>query len=350
LGRLTVFCPVFCLVFGMIFGMVWALSFAAAAVAAERPPSLSLPLDCGGAIACTVQRYVDRQAGPEARDYRCGDLVGDAHKGTDFRLDDLRQMQKGVRVRAAAAGVVAGRRDDFPEHRIEDFDPARVKGRECGNGVVLDHGGGWTTQYCHLRRYSIPVVKGQRVNAGEALGLIGLSGETTFPHVHFSLRHQGRIVDPFSGVVVDDQAECGQTGLSLWTEAARKALPYRASGVIRAGFAGAVPTAGQIRAGDHAGATLPAGIAKLVFWVRIYGLQAGDIEEFVIDAPGGKRLLAHRGKPLAEGKIIWFSYVGKPLKSASWPRGGYRGSYRLWRMVKGKRTPVVQVERRLTLE
>jgi len=320
--------------------------------AGEGRPTLSLPLDCGADIPCIVQHYVDRDPGPDARDFKCGGLTYDGHKGTDFRLTDLKQMEKGVAVRASAPGVVVGLRNDFPEHRIEDFDRARVKGRECGNGVVLDHGNDWTTQYCHMRRGSISVAKGQRLNAGEKIGLIGLSGETTFPHVHLSVRHRGRPVDPYTvGANVVEAGQCGQAGDGLWTAAARKAAPYRAAGVIRAGFSDEMPTLKTIREGRYNEDVLAATISKLIFWVQIFGLQAGDVEEYVIVGPGRKRLVSYRRKPAAKSHPVWFGAAGKPLKSRpAWPTGVYRAVYRLRRTVNGNATTIVEFERRLTLE
>ena len=63
--------------------------------------------------------------------------------------------------------------------------------RNCGNGVVIRHADGWETQYCHLRRGSVQVAEGDRVEAGEPLGLVGMSGEANFPHVHLSVRRDG---------------------------------------------------------------------------------------------------------------------------------------------------------------
>ena len=323
---------------------------ALSAQAAETPPALSLPLDCGGEIPCLVQHYVDQRNGSEFQDFRCGPLTYDGHKGSDFRLTDLKQMQKGVDVRAAAAGVVLRLRNEVPDHGIEYFRPESVKGFECGNGVLLDHGDDWTTQYCHMRRGSITVRPGQRLNAGEKLGLIGLSGESTFPHVHFALRHGKAVVDPFSGAEVGDNDRCARTGPGLWTAAARKALPYRASGVIRAGFAAEAPTLSNVRRGQYHERVLPATSSKLIFWVQIFGLQAGDTEEFVVDGPTRNRLIAYRRKPAPKPKIVWFSYAGKPLKGRkTWPPGLYRGSYRLRRTVGGKATTVFQTESLVTL-
>lgn len=56
-----------------------------------------------------------------------------------------------------------------------------------GNHVILDHGDGVYSAYAHLRRGSALVRPGQRVTAGEPLGEVGNSGNTTEPHLHFQL-------------------------------------------------------------------------------------------------------------------------------------------------------------------
>ena len=48
------------------------------------------------------------------------------------------------------------------------------------------------------RRHSVRVRPGQTVSAGTPLGRVGLSGATVFPHLHFTVRHKGAIIDPFA--------------------------------------------------------------------------------------------------------------------------------------------------------
>jgi murein DD-endopeptidase MepM/ murein hydrolase activator NlpD len=60
--------------------------------------------------------------------------------------------------------------------------------------VAIDHGGGWETRYAHLSR--IDVVEGERLRQGSILGLVGSTGASTGPHLHFEIRHEGRALDP----------------------------------------------------------------------------------------------------------------------------------------------------------
>jgi len=62
--------------------------------------------------------------------------------------------------------------------------------------VAVDHGDGWETRYAHLSR--IDVAPGQRVAQGSVVGLVGSTGASTGPHLHFEIRHQGRALDPLT--------------------------------------------------------------------------------------------------------------------------------------------------------
>ena len=169
-----------------------------AAVAGQNPPMLSLPIACNLGKDCFIQQYVDVDPGDSAKDYRCGTAVYDGHKGTDFRLLSVKAAEANVVVLAAAAGRVKAARDGMADRLTgSKQDIARLQRRDCGNGVVLDHGGGWETQYCHLKRGSIKVREGQSVTSGTPLGFVGYSGNAAFAHVHLSVRQGGRIVDPF---------------------------------------------------------------------------------------------------------------------------------------------------------
>jgi murein DD-endopeptidase MepM/ murein hydrolase activator NlpD len=63
-----------------------------------------------------------------------------------------------------------------------------------GNLVVIDHGNGFATAYAHQSR--ILVVPGQRVAAGQRIGLVGSTGAATGPHLHFETLVNGEPVDP----------------------------------------------------------------------------------------------------------------------------------------------------------
>ena len=71
-----------------------------------------------------------------------------------------------------------------------------VAGPKSGYGyaVMIDHGLGWVTLYGHLDRVDVSV--GDRVRAGQRVGLSGNTGLSTAPHLHFEVRRFGRSRDP----------------------------------------------------------------------------------------------------------------------------------------------------------
>jgi murein DD-endopeptidase MepM/ murein hydrolase activator NlpD len=65
-----------------------------------------------------------------------------------------------------------------------------------GNMIMLDHGNGWQTLYAHLD--SVLVGCGQNVGQGDMIGLMGSTGNSTGPHLHFEMRLDGYFVNPHS--------------------------------------------------------------------------------------------------------------------------------------------------------
>lgn len=63
-----------------------------------------------------------------------------------------------------------------------------------GNTVILDHGFGYETVYAHL--YKSLVRKGQKVRRSDIIALVGNTGKSTGPHLHYEVRLNGRPVDP----------------------------------------------------------------------------------------------------------------------------------------------------------
>lgn len=98
---------------------------------------------------------------------------GDYHDGLDI------VAPRGTPVRAAASGTVLF---------------AGLEKNQFGNLVVVDHGDGWNTAYGFLSR--VTVKQGERVAAGERVGLVGDTGRARGNELHFEVRQDGAPIDP----------------------------------------------------------------------------------------------------------------------------------------------------------
>jgi len=301
-----------------------------AGAAAPGAPQLAFPLACKLGQTCEIQHYVDRDPGPGARDYRCGPQTYQAHNGVDIRLLDMAAQRRGAPVLAAAAGRVARLRDGVPDIAVNAPGAPPLNGQECGNGVVVDHGAGWETQYCHMARGSLRVKVGQQVAAGTALGNVGLSGATEYPHLHFTVRQAGKVVDPF-GPDVASPGDC-KAQPSLWTPETAALMSYKPAVVLNTGFSSAPVTMEALEAGAVPPAT-PAG-AALVAYARGIALHQGDKLELVLKDPKGAVLAQTLTPPLDRWKAQYFLYVGKKRPPGGWTPGVYVAENRVWRTGK----------------
>lgn len=299
-----------------------ALLFASlSGTAAAEAPRLSLPVDCTPGRTCWVVNYVDHDPGPGARDYHCGGLTYDGHKGTDIALRDLQEMASGVAVLAAAPGVVRGMRDGMPDRSIRDGSAEAIAGRECGNGVVIAHEGGLETQYCHMRQGSVAVKPGEVVSRGQRLGLVGLSGQTEFPHVHLSVRQGGAVIDPFLGA--EAPGACRPGTEQLWTPDAASALAYVPTAIYNAGFSAGPPDPADLRAGRR-DKPPTADAPALVLWADMFGVEGGDRITLKIIGPDGATVVENT-RTMDRRQARRFEYAGRKRPGSAWPAGLYRG-------------------------
>ena len=94
------------------------------------------------------------------------------HRGVDIR------GAKGSDVKATANGIV----------KIENYD------RGNGRYVLIDHGNGFITKYAHLKKSLVK--KGDTVERGQIIGLVGSTGRSTGPHVHYEIHYNDKILNP----------------------------------------------------------------------------------------------------------------------------------------------------------
>jgi murein DD-endopeptidase MepM/ murein hydrolase activator NlpD len=116
-------------------------------------------------------------------------IAGRRASGYGMRTDPINGTQSnhpgvdlaaptGTPVAAAAAG------------KVSHAGPAGT----YGNLVIVKHDNGFETRYAHLSEVDVKV--GDSVTPGELVGKVGTTGRSTGPHLHFEVRHDGKVLDP----------------------------------------------------------------------------------------------------------------------------------------------------------
>ena len=128
-----------------------------------------------GASVTTLRRRVPAKKGSAKSTVIRTIKVPGYHLGVDMTAP------KGTDVHAVGDAKVgfAGRRGAF------------------GNLIILDHGRGYQTYYAHLSKIQKGVKAGVRIARGDVIGLVGSTGRSTAPHLHFETRRDARYLDPF---------------------------------------------------------------------------------------------------------------------------------------------------------
>jgi hypothetical protein len=291
-----------------------------AGLAAAQAPQLELPLRCAPGRDCWIVNYVDADPGPGVRDFACGRQTYDGHNGTDFAIRDLKAMQEGVPVLAAAAGVVRGVRDGEPDVNVRERGRASVKDRECGNAVRVEHAGGLQTLYCHMRKGSVAVKQGDAVSAGTVLGMVGMSGLAEIPHLHFTVLAARKAIDPFVGHS-RPASGCGAGEAPLWRKEVGAALAYRRGSLYNYGVASEAPKWARAKAGDYRARRLSASEPVLALWVEAFSVAPGDALEIELNGPDGQRVLAQRFG-FERTQVQVFRSLARRVEGG-WPRGKY---------------------------
>ncbi len=136
---------------------------------------------------------VDLDPAGGIRDPWCGGRTYDGHTGEDVVIRSFREQRIGVPVFAALDGQVRevqeGNKDTSYGDQTLPWD----------NHVIVDAGHGQLQVYGHLRRGSVTVKRGDWVVAGQQLGLTGSSGNSSWPHLHFTTMRDFAPVDPWPG-------------------------------------------------------------------------------------------------------------------------------------------------------
>ncbi len=95
------------------------------------------------------------------------------HEGVDLR------GRRGDKIYATADGVVT----------------RALRNGGYGNFITIDHGNGYKTSFAHMKKYLVK--RGQKVKRGQVIGLVGSSGRSTGPHLHYEVLLDSRPINPY---------------------------------------------------------------------------------------------------------------------------------------------------------
>ena len=143
---------------------------------------VGLAHEVGGASSCAfspilVSARVDAPA---------GGAVTSPFGWREHPISGAEDFHRGVDIAAASgSGIYAS----LPG-RVVEVDSSPI----YGNYITLDHGGGLTTTYCHCESIAAPL--GANLRRGELVALVGSTGISTGPHVHFEISKDGRYYNP----------------------------------------------------------------------------------------------------------------------------------------------------------
>lgn len=284
------------------------------AQSSENSFSIGLPLDCSIGHDCYIQNYVDSAPGDSHADYHCGILAYNGHKGTDFTVKSQHLHKDPVNVIAVADGAVLGVRNHIPDlhpkFASELYKKIHLYGTECGNGLVIKHADGFETQYCHLRQGSLQVQSGDKVKKGDILGTVGLSGKTEFPHIHFSLRHNSTLIDPFTGNAMETGCTPSPSvDNSYWDDDLYNVLTYVDSAIVDYGIKNNLPLdAVSARSGLYHSEAFSDKTQQAILWVDIVRPTKGDIIEISLPYPdGAEKTFTHI---IDKTQVRRFQYLG----------------------------------------
>ncbi|MBK8194698.1 MAG: peptidoglycan DD-metalloendopeptidase family protein [Lewinellaceae bacterium] len=171
-----------------------------------------------------IGAYVDHNANAGAMtDYNCGAKTYDGHGGTDIGIPPFpfyKMDHDYVEVIAAAAGTIIDKGDG-------NFDKNCSVNNLPANYVVVQHPDGSRALYWHMKKNSVTAkVVGQSVVAGEYLGVVGSSGSSSGPHLHFEVwsgNTSGTRIDPYAG-------SCNALNATSWWAAQK---PYTEPAVVK---------------------------------------------------------------------------------------------------------------------
>lgn len=146
--------------------------------------------------------------------------------------------------------------------------------------------------------------------------------------LHFTVRHDGTVVDPFAEGAA--KGECN-VGRSLWQPTPNAVSNYRSTEIINAGFADRAVTIEEIETGEMKQSLPGSQSAAIVAYVRAIGPQSEDEQAIELRSPEGQVIAEYRAPKLPRDQAQYFISAGRKRIGSVWPSGTYTATFILRR-------------------
>lgn len=300
---------------------------------AEAAP-LMFPLVCEAGQGCFIIGYPDVEKAPDsAKDYACGPATAEGDPFLRIGLPDVATLTLGLFVVAADKGRVIDATDGLPDTVAASKAQIKKGTSVCGNGIVIDHGQGLTTAYCHLRRGSIKVKNGDVVEKGQVIASAGQSGVALWPQLGFSIQKNGFAIDPITG---GSPAEgCGFKARDV-VELPEAFKTYQPAAIVNLGFSIAPQTAQAVALGKaERFAQIAPSSPSITLWGMVVGLKKGDTVKTTL-SDGRGRVFHHQSLVMDKDRDRQLINFGRPRGYAYWRPGTYSGEVVITRTINTK--------------
>ena len=178
-----------------------------------------------------IGNYVDQDTSSGLLDYNCGAVTYDGHRGVDIALYPFpfyKMDSNMVEVIAAAPGTIVDRADG-------NFDKNCAMNNSTANYIIVQHADGSVALYWHMKKNTVTTKKiGDKVVLGEYLGMVGSSGSSTAPHLHFEVWagiKSNTLNDPYAG-------SCNKLNANSWWVTQK---PYTEPGLLQVSVHSVLP-------------------------------------------------------------------------------------------------------------
>ena len=223
-------------------------------------------------------------------DFNRGSKTYKGHSGTDFVISGFPQMDEGVFVNSVDTGIVTFVHDgEFDRNTDGNISLG------FGNYIAIRHPNKTYTYYAHLKKNSLLVKKGDYVSPGQHIALVGSSGNSTDPHLHFEMWYDSLfLIEPFAN-------SCGANYSHF-----KDLIPYDTSFHIwQNGITDFIPPIDSLRNRPAEKYTFNDQDSIISFWALQYGLKTGDSTRIEWITPLGDNWFNYT---TVYDKDYWFYY------------------------------------------